>query len=573
MKLRNKFLIIFLIISVLPVLITSLYTYSRYRQLADTQTSQVSDNILKICTSHTEESLDVLEHILEALYLPGENHNSIIDNIQRYRNTNHITDSKDIFQSNEKVRISLQNYYYNNNDLNGIFLFLPNGTVLGRGYGNGINVKPEYDPLDNDWYKKTLSLHGGTYLYGPCKKDFFDGKPSESISFCTALYDIYDKGFLGILMVDCNPHFLSLEEINPMPLIARLVIYNNDQIVSSTDSSVIKNGNVLEYEQKLTLDPLVLKVFINQEELYRQFGIIKITLVAVILTSIIVAILISMILANSLTKPITTLSDLMLQPEETADVSVVPYFNLNNEIGILYASYQKMLDDKNLYVKNELENKLILLDSQMRSLESQINAHFLYNTLESINSIATLERIPAISTMSMALGRMFRYSIKTESELVPLREELRHTADYSIIQEIRFNHQYTLKIAVPEICKDIVVLKLILQPLVENALYHGLNYCKNGDKIQVTARIEKSDMILAVEDNGIGLSPEKIFQLKSLLNKEPKFSELGQRCAQSIGIKNIHTRIQLYYGKNYGLFLDEQPEKGAKISIRVPILQ
>ena len=83
MKLRNKFLIIFLIISVLPVLITSLYTYSRYRQLADTQTSQVSDNILKICTSHTEESLDVLEHILEALYLPGENHNSIIDNIQR----------------------------------------------------------------------------------------------------------------------------------------------------------------------------------------------------------------------------------------------------------------------------------------------------------------------------------------------------------------------------------------------------------------------------------------------------------------------------------------------------------
>jgi len=93
--------------------------------------------------------------------------------------------------------------------------------------------------------------------------------------------------------------------------------------------------------QKLTLDPLVLKVFINQEELYRQFGIIKITLVAVILTSIIVAILISMILANSLTKPITTLSDLMLQPEETADVSVVPYFNLNNEIGILYASYQK----------------------------------------------------------------------------------------------------------------------------------------------------------------------------------------------------------------------------------------
>ena len=573
MKLRNKFLIIFLTISVLPVLITSLYTYNRYRQLADSQTRQVSDNILRICTSHTEESLSVIEHIIEALYLPGENHNSIIDDIQRYRKEDSKAERKDIFQSNEKVRVSLQNYFYNNADLNGIFLFLPDGTILGKGYGKGINIKYNYTPFAEEWYQETLSLHGATYVYGPCIKEFFDGKPSESISFCTALYDIYDKGFLGILMVDCDPAFLSLEEINPMPSIARLVIWDKELIVSSTDPSVIQAGNVLEYEQGLSLEPLVLKAYIDQEQLYKQFGITKITLMAVILTSIAVAILISMILANSLTKPITTLSSLMLQPDELVDMSVVPYFNLNNEIGILYASYQKMLDDKNLYVKNELENKLILLDSQMRSLESQINAHFLYNTLESINSIATLKKVPSIATMSMALGRMFRYSIKTESELVPLKEELRHTADYSIIQEIRFNHQYMLKIKVPEECMDIVVLKLILQPLVENALYHGLNYCKNGNEICVAAKLENTDMILSVEDNGIGLSQEKISRLREMLNEKPEFSELGQRCANSIGIKNIHTRIQLYYGKKYGLFLEEQPEKGAKISIIIPILR
>lgn len=573
MKLRNKFLIIFLTISVLPVLITSLYTYSRYRQLADGQTRQVSDNILKICTSHTEESLAVLEHIIESMYLPGENHNSIIDDIQRYRNRNGEVSRKEIFQSNEKVRISLQSYFYNNNDLNGIFLFLPDGTILGNGYGNGINVKYNYDYEEEEWYQKTLSLHGATYVYGPCTKALFDGNSSESISFCTALYDIYDKGFLGVLMVDCNSEFLSLEEVNPMPSIARLVIYDEDMVVSSTDPSVIQNGEVLEYEQKLSLEPLVLNVYLNQVQLYKQFGITKITLIAVILTSIMVAILISMILANSLTKPITTLSSLMLQPEELVDMSVVPYFNYDNEIGILYASYQKMLDDKNLYVKNELENKLILLDSQMRSLESQINAHFLYNTLESINSIATLEKVPAISTMSMALGRMFRYSIKTESELVPLKEELRHTADYSTIQEIRFNHQYTLKIDVPEDCCEIVVLKLILQPLVENALYHGLNYCKNGNEIQVKARRGKTDMILSVEDNGIGFSKEKIDEIKAMLEEATEVSELGQRCTKSIGLKNIHTRIQLYYGKKYGLFLEEQPEKGARISILVPILQ
>ena len=139
--------------------------------------------------------------------------------------------------------------------------------------------------------------------------------------------------------------------------VCSIYLRQNAETYSGDLPSVIQAGNVLEYEQGLSLEPLVLKAYIDQEQLYKQFGITKITLMAVILTSIAVAILISMILANSLTKPITTLSSLMLQPDELVDMSVVPYFNLNNEIGILYASYQKMLDDKNLYVKNELENK------------------------------------------------------------------------------------------------------------------------------------------------------------------------------------------------------------------------
>lgn len=573
MKLQKKFLVIFLAISVLPVLITSLYTYSRYRHLADTQTSQVFDNILNISVSHTEDSLRILEHIIETIYLPGEEHLSMIDDIQKYRSPESKADPRDIFQSNERLRISLQNYFYYNTYLNGIFLFLPNGTVLGSGYGNGVCVRHGYQPFQDDWYNEALSLHGGTSLYGPCTKEFFVGNEAASLSFCTALYDTYDKEFLGVLMVDCDPGFFDLEEVNPLPSIARLTIRSGEETIYTTRSADIGDAPVLEYEQPLSLEPLTLQVQIDQKLLYAQFGITKITLIAVTLTCILVVILISWILSSSLTKPITILSDLMLQPEEFADMSVVPYFHYENEIGTLYTSYQKMLDDKNLYVKNELENKLILLDSQMRSLESQINAHFLYNTLESINSIATLEKVPAISTMSLSLGRMFRYSIKTDSELVPLSAELTHTLDYSTIQEIRFDHRYSLIMEIPQELKNILVLKLILQPLVENALYHGLNYCKSGNQIRIFARENSSMLILTVEDNGIGMDDAKIRQLKSMLEEKPEFTELGQRREASIGIKNIHTRIQLYYGKPYGLHLDEQPEQGTRISIIVPILR
>ena len=572
MNLRRKFLLIFLAVSALPVLIVSLYTYSRYRRLADIQTQQVSENILAISAAHAENSLETLSHITETIYLPGIDHRSILDDLKSYADVSSVSDEK-IYYSNEKIKAALQNYVYSNSYINGIFLFLPNGLVLGEGYGNDGSVRHGYNAPGDIWYQTTASLNGKTWIYGPCSKEMFIDDLTPSLSFCTAIYGTYDHDLAAVLLIDCDPAFFDLAQVNPLPSIAELTVLNEDTVLYTTPSVIPEHSDVLEYEQPLSVEPLKLHVSISRKMLHKEFGITLIALTAVMTTSLLVVILISWILSRNLTRPVVTLSEMMQQPEEFPDVSALPYFNSRNEIGTLYTSYQKMLDDKNLYVKNEFENKLILLDSQMKSLESQINAHFLYNTLESINSIATVEKVPDISVMSQALGRMFRYSIKTESELVPLSQELTHVQDYSTIQEIRFDHRYTLEMDIPDPLRAVRVLKLILQPLVENALYHGLKYCRTGDRILVRARQEGSSLILSVEDNGTGLSPDDLARLNAGLQKKPEFTALGQRKESGIGVLNIHSRICLYYGEPYGLRLDNQPEKGARFTIIIPVLE
>ncbi|HCT90277.1 MAG TPA: hypothetical protein DF613_02670 [Lachnospiraceae bacterium] len=395
------------------------------------------------------------------------------------------------------------------------------------------------------------------------------------MSFCTALYDTYSREFLGMLFVDCSPDIFNLAAVNPLPDIAELTVKNGPDIIYTNADTLpggIDDRNALFYEEKIPLDSLTLEARIEREQLYRGFGITRIALIAGGAACGLIMILISFFLSANLTKPIIRLSELMLHADEDADISAAPYFSYNNEIGTLYNAYQKMLDDKNLYIKNELENRLILLDSQMRSLESQINAHFLYNTLESVNSIATLEKIPSIADMSLAMGAMFRYSLKTKSELVPLEDELRHTLHYTTIQEIRFDHRYRLIMDIPDPLHHCFVLKLILQPLVENALYHGLDYCNFGDCIHISAERADQNLILSVSDNGIGMSEKGLERLRQKLEDKPTFTELGQRRRDGIGIKNIHTRIRLYYGEPYGLQVDSRRDAGTTVRILLPLL-
>ncbi|MEY8356096.1 sensor histidine kinase [Lachnospiraceae bacterium 54-53] len=575
MNLKYKFLVIFLVLSTTPVIFITIFTYSRYTHLIDRQTTEVTNHIFEKAEAAIDEKLDNLNHISELFNFYSDEDTSIINELKKFSGDSSSFNTYDIFQSNKNIRFICQNLIFTYDYINGIFIFTPSGVTLGYGYGGNIDVCPDYHPENDLWYEKTLELDGRFYIDGISEKDFFlNAQPS--ISFSRALYDVYTKKFLGVLFIDCDPSIFDLSDVNTFPNAALLsvengsgsILYSNiDYIKTTLTPDNVRLVNKIQFDNGLRL------VFaVDYQTMYNQFGATRIIILTISIVCLMVIAVISILVSHYISKPIIHLSQKMAG-ENVHELAVSSrYLNRTDEIGVLYNEYNRMVETLKKYIEKELQSKLITLDSQMKSLEAQINSHFLYNTLESINSIAELEGVETISTMALALGNMFRYSIKTQSELVTVSDELNHVADYVSIQQIRFDGRFEMQVLVSDRIRSLKVLKLILQPLVENALYHGLQYCHCGSRISIRAFLQDRNICFIISDDGQGMDPQKLDKLEKSLQEKAQFTELGHRNKQSIGIKNIHTRILLYYGEGYGLSIQSKEHEGTDITIRVPVL-
>lgn len=547
--------------------------------LINEQMTDVVNNVNENAVNYTNEMLVEIDNMTESFVLLTEGQSSILDDIKKFSSKEKDYTTYDLWKTRNNMKSICQQLIYSNDFVNGIFIFLPNGENIGYGYGNGIDIKVGYTPAHDSWYEKTLQKQGGIYISNISEKDFIlHTKPS--ISFSRALYDIYTGEFLGVLYIDCSPKVFDLSSSNTLPNTALLSVTNEENMLLYSNINDISYKFTMQNSKdvkvfKETNDKYNVTVTcaINLSKLSEQFTFTKMYLILFALFCGVTVLIITIILSHYLTSPITALSRFMGNHKNHKLITTEKYLNRNDEIGILYNEYNNMIEEINLRIKNEYQNKLITLDSQMKSLEAQINSHFLFNTLESINSIAEIEEVPRISTMSLALGNMFRYSIKTDSELVSLRDEIHHINDYLSIQKIRYPDRFDVNYHIPDDLKNKKVLKLILQPLVENALNHGFNRCSVTGTIDIYGYTKENNIIIEVIDNGLGMDSDNLKNIQTLLAKPIEFTEMGRRDKQSIGIKNIHSRIQLYYGIGYGLTIESEENKGTTIRIQIPMIE
>lgn len=245
----------------------------------------------------------------------------------------------------------------------------------------------------------------------------------------------------------------------------------------------------------------------------------------------------------------------------------------NEEIRAIYLALANLKDQNNDLVRKQYQNRLSILQAKMKALESQVSAHFLNNTLEAINSIAEIEQIPPISIMALSLGKMYGYSIRTAGELTTLRGELEHLRNYIAISEIRFPNKFKTEYSIDESLLSTPTLKLILQPIVENAVCHGLNPCSNTDGlIHISVNRLKNDLLIQIWDNGVGMSKEKLDYLRSSINDSFHIDERDISEARHIGLRNVNSRIQLYYGRHYGISIESRDGLGTSVTVRIPIM-
>ena len=202
--------------------------------------------------------------------------------------------------------------------------------------------------------------------------------------------------------------------------------------------------------------------------------------------------------------------------------------------------------------------------SEFDTLQSQINPHFLYNTLDIIVWMIENEQKAEAVKVVTALARFFRISLSKGRSIIPVKDELEHVRNYLMIQQMRFKNKFTYRIEADPETLQLASLKLMLQPLVENAIYHGMEFMDGDGEIEVRAFLEKGDLWFTVSDNGLGMTGEQVEKLLRDTGHVPSKRGSG------IGVKNVNERIRLYFGEQYGLTIESEPDEGTTIRIHLP---
>lgn len=272
---------------------------------------------------------------------------------------------------------------------------------------------------------------------------------------------------------------------------------------------------------------------------------------------------ISAILSQMLSRPVQKLASAMEQFEQNADDFTFAPLGGVREVHTLSESFSHMVLRLQELMSTVRSEQINLRKTELRALQAQINPHFLYNTLDSISWMCEQGKNKDAVLMVNALARLFRISISRGHELIPIRSELRHAESYLQIQSYRYKNQFTYHFDVDEDCLDCLCNKITLQPIIENAIYHGINGLVDDGVILISIKSDGDDVVFTVSDNGSGMSAE---QIEAILNKD-RSDHTG------IGIKNVNDRLKIYFGQGYGIRIDSAPDEGTRVHIRMPKLR
>lgn len=238
-----------------------------------------------------------------------------------------------------------------------------------------------------------------------------------------------------------------------------------------------------------------------------------------------------------------------------------------DEIAGLSMSFNVMIEKIKELIENSKREQENLKKSELRVLQAQINPHFLYNTLDTIVWMAEANKSEQVIEIVKALSNFFRITLSKGKDWIDVRDEVEHIRSYLIIQKIRYRDILDFKINVSDEILDYKILKLTLQPLVENALYHGVKNKRSGGMISIKGCKDEDDTLLfQISDDGIGITEEKLKKIQAELNDDPSEPVIKD---SGFGLLNVQQRVRLYYGKDYGLYITSEYEKGTSVSLKV----
>jgi len=476
-------------------------------------------------------------------------------------------------------------------DITSIMVFGYNDRVVIANNRKITRLNPYIDLKEQDWYKKAQEADGSAVISSSHVQNILqDDYYRWVVSLSRVLKSPGGKENLGVFLVDLNYSIIN-DMCRKIKLGKRgyvFIIDNEGNIVYHPQQQLIYSkvkkemiDEVLNSKSSyfITNEGRDSRIYNIKESGHTGWKIVGVAYINELVTSmneigksfivwglfcLVVAIVLSIMISLRISRPVKLLESSM-KKAENGNFDIKVDIQSSNEIGELSRAFNVMIAKiKELMIQNTREQDL-KRKSELKALQAQINPHFLYNTLDSIVWMAEGRKSEEVVTMASSLARLFRISISKGEEIISIYNEIEHIRSYLTIQKMRYRDKLDFEIGVDEDILQYKTLKIVLQPLVENSIYHGIKNKIGTGVIKIRGMRVGDKILLQVIDNGVGMSPEKV---RNIFEKSGEYSK-----GSGVGVKNVNERIKLYYGDEYGLSFESEPEVGTTANIWLPVLE
>jgi two-component system sensor histidine kinase YesM len=568
--LRKKLLIIFISLITIPVSIIAIRSYGVSSIIIESKTNQYSHDLLFQITKMVESRLAKIEDISFNVGMNPE--------VQELLSTVGMRkmDPYDANQARTRIEAVLSSQVLYNQEINSIFV------VSFNGYVYELNKTKQAYGLLGENSDIIRAKKGSVVWFGGSSKN-------RNIVLMRMINSIRTQQPIGYLVIYVDERYLFdlLSGIHSIENGSIFLVDRDGEIVSAADKKLLGNRPSLDRldakteaytfsRQKVdgitqyvaSSEPMnngwkvvtTVPVMIYQSEIDSLRNSTSLFTLALLIVSVFGAWGLSL----NISKPISRLSSVMVRFGE-GDFSSRGSVGGKDETGRLSETFNQMADNINILVQKVYDEQRMKRDAELKSLQMQINPHFLYNTLESVNWMARAGRTEDVCVMVTSLGDLMRSSINSR-DYVCLEEEIASLRHYLQIQKYRYGDKLETSIRIAADTEKMYVPKLIIQPLIENAIYHGIEPILDGGIIEVNSSIKNDDLRINIIDNGVGMTKEVI---EHALNSDRKDNASSN---ESIGINNVVKRIKTLFGNRYGMEIQSELGYGTQISILLPAI-
>ncbi|WP_404405104.1 sensor histidine kinase [Jeotgalibacillus malaysiensis] len=577
LSLVKKLIITYTILTILPMAGLGLLAYYQYSQSIQLEVGKYVPQVVSQVNDNIESEIQTLTDLPELIYNSGD--------VMSVLRSSSPTLQSEQRQDQYIVENYLERTYLSQPDILGTFIVSKNrvfsktnlpfqnfgfqdGSLPYRSQANQIG---DAQLLLSD--QLPLSFEGDPQYFLIMKsiKDF-DNRRDLGVIYI-AVNSLFFEKYIGQLMEEQGATVKIVNESG------QIVYHSDHSQIGQTDLEIndypITNGSFRTFEgsdsnlvsiDRSELFSMDLIHYLPVRSLTASAEGIKNVTILIFVIFAVATTMITIASSISFTKPINELGKIMGSVKRK-DLNVeVPEYQ-TKELAVLSASFQQMLVELRELINEKYDIELKQKTAELYALQSQINPHFMYNTLETISMAVEEEETEEVVTMLTLLGRMLRFSLSNKSSLVKLQEELQHIEDYLTLQHFRFIDRLTFNITKSSHIEDYLVPKFILQPIVENAIKHGLEKSKSL-LIDIEVReevLKKREVVFTIRDNGPGMDDE----VKLKIEEELKDNPLAGRDS-GFGIVNVNARLAMIFGEGYSLIFNSTKGKGTEIEIRFP---